>query len=206
MPKIKRRPSKSAKSAKREKFNIDRAREEYEIGSLERLVAEAKNYREFDDIAREHTNAKNRAKTQFGKAFKQLVLNEEIEIGDRLEINDVAFFYDYATSERIDPKALYKLWKDGDISEEVFFNCISVTKEKAQALIGGLMLDPIIERKVGDKLDVRKEDLDKPIAEEFIIKPKKPKPGRVKKTQQDPVAKATGTSRKPTRRRIKVKR
>ena len=201
-----RRPKRKP-SAKPAKLTIEEAREQFELGSVERLVAEIEHYAEFDEIARLNTNAKNRAKTQVGKSFKQRILQEEMQPGDRILIGDKAFFYDYASSESIDPEELHKLWQDGDISREVFFKCINVTKERATALIGGHLLDPITKRTIGKSLDVRKEELDKPIDEPFKIEHKKQKPGRVKKTQQNPLPRKTATSgRKPIRRRIRAKR
>lgn len=201
---IKKRPlvkSSSAGAAPEPiELTIEQVRDKFPLGTLPRTVAELRELQIIKDAARELTNKASRTKTVVGKAMSALVLNDTIARGDRICIGDTAYFYDYAESDSISFDELLKLFEKGEISREAFTKSCKVNKDVATKLIGAIVLEDITTHKIGDKLDIRSEDLEKPIDEPFrIVKKPKPEP-KVQKSQQQPVAVSTGVSQKPVRR------
>ena len=71
--------------------------------------------------------------------------------------------YCYRTTERavVDPSLFLTLYEQGKISREVFLDCISVGKEKAEAHLGKATVEPFISIKEGEKADLRVGKADK---------------------------------------------
>ncbi len=134
------------------------------------------------------------------------MLNETIGKGDKLFIGDQVFSYDYATSESLPTEEFFKLYESGKISRDIFLRCISVGKDMAVKLVGAHIIDDLLVTKIGNKADMRIEQLDKPIDEPYKIVRKPPPVAKVAKKQHEPVVRATGVTRKPMRRTIKVVR
>ena len=201
--KLKAGSSNSASPAKPPKeLTIEEARETYDVGTIERLLAEIKYYRELDEQSRENSNAKNRAKTQVAKNFKALIADGKLARGDNVIIHDQAFSWDFARSVDINAEEFLALYEKKQISKEIFLQCISVTKGITEKLLGGPMLADLLVDNIGKTPDVRKLDLDKPIDAPFKIVPHKPAPPKIKKTQTMPV----GTTANRAGRRIRTNR
>jgi hypothetical protein len=160
-------------------LTIEEAREQFELGTLERATAELAHLRSFKEAARQVTNAENRAKTQAAKALKALVAGEVIDLGDEIYVGDKAYKYDFALSETVDRQALYNMVKKGEIKVEDFLKCIYVNKEAASKHIGDHILLRITHPEKGKTADIRSRDLDKPVELPRIVK--KPLPPANKK-------------------------
>lgn len=210
MPKllIKAPPKPKGAAPKAPQLTLEQIRKTHEFGTLERAVGECQELVTIKDSARELTNLANRQKTQAGKALKQMVADETLGLGDEIQIGDMAFCFDYHTSESIDTRQLYELTVAGKVALDSFLKCIYVNKDMATKLIGDHVMRPITSSKIGNKADVRIRDLDTPVSSVQIVK-KPPPPASRKKllreTDEKPVVNVSNGGGRVLRRRINVR-
>lgn len=151
-------------------LTIEEARQEHEIGTLPRAVAEIKEHQRLSDVAREYTNAVNRQETQVNNAIKAFALQEDMQPEDELRIGDAAYRYDVTRSEKISAEGLYQMLKDGKITDGEFLQSITVNKADAERVIGQHKLMKITTETAGKKLGLRKTKLDVPAKEPTLVK------------------------------------
>ena len=191
-------------------LTVEEARKLHDIGTLERLVAELREGKRLSDIAKEHANASSRQDTQVKKAIKAYALAEDLQNDDRLLIDDHAYWYDVTHTEKIDPKGLLEMLRNGEITDGEFLSSISVNKVDAERTIGQHKLQRITTETAGKKLDLRKQKLDTPVREVTIQRGAK---AQIKKPRLNSEAHASAPPppRKPKQRPgaspvLKVKR
>lgn len=190
-------------------LTLEEAREQFEFGTQERAIAELKALVDAKEAARVLTNATNRQKTQAGKSLKTLIAEELLAVGDEIQIGDMSFRYDYATSESIDSRKLYDMVRAGKVPVEDFLKSIYINKEMASKFIGDHVLLPITSKKEGKTLDIRISELETPVASPRIVKKSAPPPKRGKVDRSidqappgDNVSNAVSSIRRP--RRLKL--
>lgn len=71
--------------------------------------------------------------------------------------------YTYKATERavVDPSLFLSLYEEGKISRDVFVECITIGKEKAESSLGKATVEPFVTIKEGDKADLRVGKADK---------------------------------------------
>lgn len=71
--------------------------------------------------------------------------------------------YTYKATERavVDPSLFLSLYEEGKISRDVFVECITIGKEKAESSLGKATVEPFVTIKEGDTRDLRVGKVDK---------------------------------------------
>jgi hypothetical protein len=121
--------------------------------------------------AREATNALNKESTKLKNTFKAWLEEAKLPPATKLELEDGRYSYTASVTETVDPRGWYKLWQDGEITEEQFFDCLKVGKAPAEAAAGADQLATITTSIPGKKRDIRFEELDRVEGRELVILP-----------------------------------
>ena len=78
-----------------------------------------------------------------------------------LYVDGASFAYKATERSVVDPSQFLTLYEEGKISREVFIDCITIGKEKAEAALGKATVEPYISVKAGEKADLRVGKADK---------------------------------------------
>lgn len=130
--------------------------------SAKKLVREFRKWTKLHDNTLETARIESEQKKLVNKLFISLIKEGKISAGDFIRVANEEYYYDFSFSEKISAEAWYKLFREGDIKKDQFFDAISVAKAKAEKTIGKDQTDKITENKTGDTLDIRKRDASVP--------------------------------------------
>ena len=151
------RPAQS--SSQEEPLILERLREKYEFGTLERIADEGTEFRRLKEVAKEHTNALNRQSTQLKNSIKKVLQKENLGPEDWIHYDDTGYKFDVASSERLPVEAIFNLYETKKITKEQFLKCISVSKSEASRVIGSFIVEKLVETTPGKTADVRTKEL-----------------------------------------------
>lgn len=174
---------------------IEEARTLYPVGSLELVIAELKESDRLDAIAKEHGNAKNRQDTKAAGAVRSYALATGLQPADELQIGESGYRYDVTHSEKVSVEGLYKMHKDGKITDGEFLRSITVNKADAEKAIGPHKLLSITTVTDGKKLDIRKRKLDAAVEKPTIVKSNHRVEPKLNNTQQEAPVRKTATTK-----------
>jgi hypothetical protein len=123
---------------------------------LSQLLDSLKELHSVSEAARAAINAQNRAKTKAKKWFPVYLQEQEYEPGTIIQIdNEVAYKFDVAEHNVVDPKEWHKKWQSGEITETQYFAAITVGKDEAKLYIGDDQVAMICRDVKGKTVDVR---------------------------------------------------
>ena len=168
------RPLQAPKSGKSETADIEYARRTYTLGSKELVFAELREFERLGNAAKDADNATNRQKTKARNSMKALTLAAELSPEDEILIDAMAYSYDVAKAEVIDPEKFLELFEKRKFTRAQFINSISVLKSMSDNFVGPHVTIKITNIVPGKELDVRKRKLEHPVPEPVVIKDGKP--------------------------------
>lgn len=121
------------------------------------LVSELKEREALSEAARDATNTLNRHNTKTGKTFVAFYSAEKLPPRTQVVIDGVAYMYGTAESRVIDAKKWYELWQAGEITEDQYFDCLTVGKKDASLVIGEDQVEMLSIDKLGTAADIRRD-------------------------------------------------
>lgn len=121
------------------------------------LVGLLKDREELSDAAREAVNTLNRHNTQCCKTFLAFMQQEKLPLRSKVVIDGTEYMYATAETRCIDPKQWFELWRNGEITQEQYFNCLSVGKRDAKLIVGEDQVEAISIDKLGTEADIRRD-------------------------------------------------
>jgi len=122
------------------------------------LIDSLKERDRLDAARKEATNAFNRQNGSAGKLFFGFLQRENLPARTQVIIDGVSFMYTVAEASVIDPRKWFKLWQDGEITEDQYFSCLAVGKGDANNVIGSDQIETISIVQQGKKADIRRDD------------------------------------------------
>lgn len=119
------------------------------------LVTALKERTALDAVKKDATNEFNRKNTVAANLFKKLLSENDFPAGTAVEIDGTKFTWAVSEGREIDPREWYKLWQDGEITEDQYFECLAVGKTDAKLVIGEDQVETISIDTKGSKADIR---------------------------------------------------
>ena len=136
------------------------------------LITSATEFLAAADEARVAANAANRKKTALKNNLREY--SDDHGFKDyKLGIGPVELYLGVSVAEKIDPKAIIKMFLAGEITEEQFAEIIDVRKDDAKRVLGGDVVDANIIEVRGKEVDVRSTKVDVEYAEPVDVLPRK---------------------------------
>jgi len=111
--------------------------------------------------ARDATNKANRTRAAAKKLYPVFLQNEGLDLATTIQIGGVLFSYATAESERIDPRKWKAMLDKGEITEDQYYDAITVGKEIATQHIGQDQVSMITGKVKGTTVDIRAKDAEK---------------------------------------------
>lgn len=175
---------------------LDELREKHALGTVGRVDIEAREYRKLAAIAKEHSNAANRQKTQIKNAVKSLAREEDLKPEDVILVEDDEYRYDVTNTEKVNIDKLFGLYTAKKITLDQLKASVSVVKSEAERVIGPHVINSITDKVKGKTLDIRVSAAKTPI-DGVLIKRHVPKATEVEITQEavKPVAQGSKSKR-----------
>lgn len=125
------------------------------------LQKSIKAYQEAKAMEKEAKVAMTEAKDGLTRELLNTLEAQGYAQDSTLYVDGVSYAFKATERAVIDPAAFLALYEQGKISREIFIDCITVGKEKAEANLGKATLEPFISIKQGDKADLRVGKADK---------------------------------------------
>lgn len=171
-----------------------------------------KSVKEFVDAhekGREASNAANRLKTELRNTIKSVWTTMELPIGSFIRTGGMEFRYEANESTEINNEPILEMFLKEEITREQFLRMFKVDSKEAKNILGADQVADLEVKTVGDKLDVRIENLpvekgeDDYIAVASVIKTNRKR--RVFGSGTKPTKVAAPVEQSPRKRFIKVK-
>ncbi len=119
------------------------------------FISAVKNFKKLAQAAKDATSEANKAKTSLKNSLIAYRKQNDIDPAATLQVDDEIYAYAPAIAEKINPKLWYDLLKRREISEEQFFDAISVSVTEAKTIVGEDRVIAMRETVIGKTYDVR---------------------------------------------------
>jgi hypothetical protein len=120
-------------------------------------VTELREREKLDAVKKDATNAFNRHNNKTCKTFAAFYSEQNLPARTIVNIDGTEFMWATSESREIDPRQWYKLWQDGEITDDQYFECLSIGKKKASLIIGEDQVETISIDKQGSDADIRRD-------------------------------------------------
>jgi hypothetical protein len=123
------------------------------------LKEAAQTYAALHEAGRTATNLANKGKTVFRNIIKDYWQKEGLPIGSYIRTGGTEYRYESNETTSLDAAAIVQMYENEEITKEQFIRMFNVDKGEASKILGGDVIASITITSIGDKLDVRTEDL-----------------------------------------------
>lgn len=124
---------------------------------FDELVADLRTRETLDAYKKEATNNFNRHNSKTAKEFAAFYNEQNLPAGTLVVIDGVSYKWAVSEGREIDPRQWHKLWQDGEITEDQYFECIGVGKKKATLIIGEDQVERFSMDVRGTDADIRRD-------------------------------------------------
>lgn len=177
------------------------------------VVKLVREFLELDQVAKEATSILNKKNTELKNAVKKALEENKAPYGSYYVVDGVRISFEASVSDGIAAEDLMDQYEQGDITREQFLACVKVGMEDTKNTLGGDVVEALKQPITGKTVDLRKKTL--PVEEHTKVPQlvivgapvvKRRKIGGTGALTEKPTEVSETTAKKPTRRRINVRK
>jgi ribosomal protein S20 len=118
---------------------------------------------------REATNEANRIKTELRNTVKAYWTEQQLPIGSFIRSEGMEIRYEANETTSLDAEAVFAMYEKKEITREQLLRMVFISRSEAKNVLGADMVADLEVTTVGDKLDIRIENLPVEQAEDEYV-------------------------------------